>query len=91
MNRIHLNFQLRKDRVKTNGLYFIYLYANINGEVKYFTLNHAVTLKAWNEKKQEVSITFPNWNTINHDITPYRTKAEKMRIAADEENEMISL
>lgn len=91
MNRIHLNFQLRKDRAKTNGLYSIYLYANINGEVKYFTLNHAVTLKAWSEKQQEVSITFPNWNTINDDITRYRTKAEKMRIAADEENEMISM
>jgi site-specific recombinase XerD len=91
MNKVHIKFLLRKDRAKSNGLSPIYMYANINGKVKHFSLNHAVNTKAWNEKKQEVSVTFPNWNTINDDIARYRSKAEKMRIAADDADEMISL
>jgi site-specific recombinase XerD len=91
MNKIHIKFQLRKDRANKNGYYPIYLYANVNGTVRYFTLNHFVPLKAWNEKKQEVSVTFSNWNTINDDIARYRDKAVRMRIAADEAGEMISL
>jgi site-specific recombinase XerD len=91
MNKLHIKFQLRKDRPNTNGYYPIYLYSNVNGKVKYFTLNHFVSLKAWNEKKQEVSVTFQNWNTINDDIARYRDKAVRMRIAADEAGEMISL
>ena len=91
MNKIHLKFHLRIDRTKANGLYPIYLYANINGERKHFTINQSVSEKAWNVKKQEVSITFPNWSTINNDITRYRSKAEKIRITADEENEMVNM
>ena len=91
MNKIHIKFQLRKDRANKNGYYPIYLYANVNGKVKYFTLNHFVPLRAWNEKKQEVSLTFPNWNTINDDIARYRDKAVRMRIAADEADEMINM
>lgn len=91
MNKLHIKFQPRKDRANKNGYYPIYLYANVNGKVKYFTLNHFIPLKAWNEKKQEVSVTFPKWNTINDDIARYRDKALRMRIAADEASEMISL
>ena len=75
MNKLHIKFLLRKDRANTNGYFPIYFYANINGEVKYFTMNQFVPIKAWNEKKQEVSVTFPNWNTINYDIARYRDKA----------------
>ncbi len=45
----------------------------------------------WNQNKQEVYTTCPNWNTINADIARYRMKAEKLRIAADEEDELISV
>lgn len=91
MNKLHIKVQLRKDRTNKNGYYPIYLYANVNGKIRYFSLNHFVALKAWNEKKQEVSVTFPNWNTINDDIARYRDKAVRMRIAADEADEMISM
>jgi site-specific recombinase XerD len=91
MNKIHLKFHLRTDRSTSDGLYPIYLYANINGERKHFSLNHAVSIKAWNEKNQEVSTTFTNWSTINNDIARYRTKAEKIRIAADDQNEMVNM
>lgn len=91
MNKIHLKFHLRTDRANSDGLYPIYLYANINGERKHFSLNHAVTLKAWNEKNQEVSTTFVNWSTINNDIARFRAKAEKIRITADDQSEMVNM
>lgn len=91
MNKVHIKFKLRSDRSNSNGLYPIYMYANINGKVRYFSLNHSVPPKAWNEKKQEVSITVANWRTINDDISRYRSSAERLRIATDENNEMISL
>ncbi|MFA5973806.1 MAG: site-specific integrase [Lentimicrobiaceae bacterium] len=91
MNKIHLKFHLRTDRTTSDGLYPIYLYANINGERKHFSLNHAVTLKAWNVKNQEVSTTFINWSTINNDIARYRAKAEKIRISADDQNELVNM
>ncbi|MEI6059996.1 MAG: site-specific integrase [Bacteroidota bacterium] len=91
MNKIHLKFQLRTDRATAKGLYPIYLYANINGERKYFTINHKVSTKAWNSNKQEVSSTFANWSTINADIARYRAKADKIRIIADNENELVSM
>lgn len=91
MNKIHLKFQLRLDRPNINGHYPIYLHANINGERKYFSINHSVTEKEWNEKRQEVRTSHPDWNTINNDISRYRLKAEKFRNAADQEDEIISL
>jgi hypothetical protein len=91
MNRLHIKFHLRKDRSNSKGFYPIYLYANINHKVKHFSLGHFVPEKAWSEKKQEVSVTFPNWNTINDDISRYRSKAEKIRIAADSEDETINM
>jgi site-specific recombinase XerD len=45
----------------------------------------------WNQDKQEVYTRCPNWNTINADIARYRMKAEKLRIAADEDGELISV
>jgi len=91
MNKTHLKFQLRKDRANANGLYPIYLYANINGSVKYFSINHSVPEKAWNEKKQEVSTSHPLWQIINNDIARYRSKANQIRIDADSDDEKISL
>ena len=91
MNKIHLKFKLRTDRANANDTYPIYLYANINREVRYFTLNRLIPKNAWNEKRQEVRSSYPEWNLINDDISRYRTKAEEMRIASDKEDEMISM
>lgn len=91
MNKTHFKFQLRKDRAKANGLLTIYLYANINGAKKYFTINQSIPEKAWNEKKQEVSISFPKWQTINNDIARYRARAEQIRIAADQDDITINM
>lgn len=91
MNKLHIKIKLRKDRANKNGYFPLYLYANVNGKVKYFTLNHFVPQKAWIEKKQEISVTHPNWNTINDDIARYRSKAIQMRIAADVNDELINL
>lgn len=91
MNRIHLKFLLRSDRSNTKGTYPLHLYANINGDVKYFALNRLLPPNAWNEKRQEVRSSYPDWNLINDDISRYRAKAEEMRIAADKEEELISL
>jgi integrase/recombinase XerC len=82
---------LRKDRANVDGMYPIYLYANINGNVKYFTINHFIPQKAWNEKKQEVSTRCKNWNIINDDMARYRSRAEKIRIAADEAGDKVSV
>ncbi|MBK7031464.1 MAG: phage integrase SAM-like domain-containing protein [Bacteroidales bacterium] len=82
---------MRKDRANSDGCYPIYFYANINGQVKYFTLNHAIPEKVWNPKKQEVSITFPQWQTINNDLARFRSKAERIRIEADQEGLHINM
>ncbi|NVO21223.1 MAG: site-specific integrase [Bacteroidetes bacterium] len=79
------------DRSNVDRLYPIYLYANVNGKVKYFTTNHAVAEKAWNPKKQEVSGSYPNAQTINNDIARYRSWAEKIRIDADQDGANINL
>jgi site-specific recombinase XerD len=91
MNRIHLSFKLRTNRENVKGTYPLYLYANINKEVKFFTLNRFIPLSAWNEKRQEVRSSFKDWNLINDDISRYRAKAEEMRIAADKSEELISI
>lgn len=91
MNRIHLKFILRTDRANAEGSFPIYLYANINSERKSFTLNRFIPLSAWNEKKQEVRLSYPDWNLINDDISRFRIKAEEIRIAADMQEEQISL
>ena len=85
MNRIHLKFVLRTDRTNAEGTYPVYLYAKINGEIKNFTLKRFIPLNAWNEKRQEVRSSYPDWSLINDDISRYRAKAEEMRIAADKE------
>ena len=56
MNKTHLKFQLRSDHANANGLYPIYLYANINGKVKWFTTNHSLPEKAWNEKNRKSAL-----------------------------------
>mgnify|MGYP001225635351 CR=1 FL=1 len=91
MNKIHLKFQLRFDRSNANGHYPIYLHVNINGERKYFSINHSIPEKDWNEKRQEVRTSHPDWNTINNDIIRFRTKAERFRTAADQDDQAINL
>jgi len=91
MNRVHLKFVLRTDRTNAEGTYPVYLYASINSERKSFTLKRYIPLNAWNEKRQEVRISYKDWNLINDDISRFSTKAEKMRIAADKDEEMISI
>jgi site-specific recombinase XerD len=91
MNKIHLKFKLRTDRTNAVDTFPIYLYANINKEIKYFTLNRLIPKNAWNEKRQEVRSSYPDWNLINDDISRYRAKAEEIRIVADKDEEMISM
>jgi len=60
MNKIHLKFHLRVERANSDGLYPIYLYANINGERKNFTINRAIPENAWNQKIQEIRTSYPH-------------------------------
>ena len=91
MNKTHFNFQLRKNRINPNGYSPIYFYANVNGEKKYYSINHAVPENSWNQLKQEVKPNFADYQIINNDIALYRSKAEKIRFAADQEDEEISM
>ena len=79
------------DRGNAAGLYPIYFNATINGEIKHFTLKRSVPSDAWDELRQEVRSSYPDYQIINNDIALYRAKAEKMRMVADMEDEIMSL
>ena len=91
MNNTHFYFKLRKGRPTANGYDPIYFYANVNGALKRYSINHSVPESAWNPLRQEVKSTFKDYQLINNDISLYRSKAEKIRMAADQEDEIISL
>ncbi|MFK5879166.1 MAG: site-specific integrase [Flavobacteriaceae bacterium] len=76
MNRPHLAFKLRTDRPKKDGTYAIYLYANINGKVSYYSTNKSVKKKDWNKKDQVAKLSAPKWNDINTQLRIYMSKAE---------------
>ncbi len=79
------------DRAKEGGLCPIYLNATVNGSRKYFTIKRSVPAEAWDDRRQEVNSSFPDYQVINNDIALYRAKAEKMRMVADMEDEIMSL
>ena len=91
MNKTSFIFQLRMDRAKEGGLCPIYLNATVNGSRKYFTIKRSVPAEAWDDRRQEVNSSFPDYQVINNDIALYRAKAEKMRMVADMEDEIMSL
>lgn len=91
MNKTHIKFKLRADRANPKGDFQIYMYANVNGEVKYFSINRTVPESAWNQYAQEVKSSYPLWTLINNDIARYRSKAEEIRMDADKENDLISM
>jgi integrase/recombinase XerC len=55
----------------------IYLYANINGKLAWYSTNKSILPKYWNEKKQEVKAICPDWININSHIKLYLTKANE--------------
>jgi site-specific recombinase XerD len=77
MNRAHFALKLRKDRPKKDNTLGIYLYANINSKLSWYSTNHSVLEKQWNLDKQEVKSTVTNWSTINDDIHLFVDTAKK--------------
>ncbi|PKP33285.1 MAG: hypothetical protein CVT99_02195 [Bacteroidetes bacterium HGW-Bacteroidetes-16] len=77
MNRAHFALKLRKDRPKKDKTLGIYLYANINGKLSWYSTNHSILEKQWNLDKQEVKSTATNWSTINDDIHLFVDTAKK--------------
>jgi hypothetical protein len=68
MNRIHLKFVLYTVRTNAEGALRVYLFANINSESNYFSLNLLIPKNAWNKKRQEVRSLYPDRNLINADL-----------------------
>lgn len=75
MNRVHFSLKLRTDRPRTDGTVGIYLYANINGKLSWYSTNKAIKPNCWNKKKQEVKSSCPDWSTINSHISIYLKRA----------------
>lgn len=76
MNTAHFAFKLRKDRPKNDGTLAIYLYANINGKISWYTTNRAVTQSHWNDRKQEVRASAPDWKEINSHLHNFLVTAK---------------
>jgi len=90
MNRAHFDLKLRKDRPKKDGTYGIYLYANLNGKLAWYSTNHSVKEKEWNVNKQEVKAICTNWSDINSDIKLYKSKASDYLTECNLNNEIIT-
>ncbi len=88
MNRPHIAFKLRTDRPRKDGTFAIYLYANINGKVSYYTTNKSIKIKDWNKKGQEAKLSAPNWKDINTQLGKYMSKAKKYLQQCNINNEL---
>lgn len=77
MNRAHFALKLRKDRPRKDGSFGIYLYANINGKLSWYSTNISISQKCWNEKTQQIRSSCPNWNDLNNHINLYLSLAKK--------------
>ena len=75
MNRAHFALKLRKDRPRKDGSFGIYLYANINGKLSWYSTNKSIDVKYWNERNQEVKSSGQEWSSINSHINIFLTKA----------------
>lgn len=75
MNRYQIKLKIRNGKKNVDGTFMIYLYANINGEVKFLTTGHKVNIKHWNQAKEQVSSLADNWSTINSDINVLKNTA----------------
>ncbi len=82
---------MRADSTRKNGTSSLYLYANINGKRKYYSLRKSVLEKHWNEERQEVSSKCDNWHIINRTIKDYISKAEDLAARANLDNRIIKL
>lgn len=76
MNNAHFALKLRKDRPRKDGTLSIYLYANINGKISWYSTNKSINEKHWHEKNQAVRSSGPDYVSINSDISIYLTKAK---------------
>jgi len=91
MNTTHFKVILRTDTTKKDGTSSLCLYANINGVRKNYSLHKSILSKYWNEPKQEVSATCPDWNIINSTIQDYLNKAKEFALYANIERRTIKL
>jgi len=91
MNTTQFIVKLRADSTRKNGTSSLYLYANVNGKRKYYSLHKSVLEKHWNEEKQTVSSLCDNWNIINRTIKDYIGKAEDLAARANLDNRIIKL
>ena len=76
MNRAHFSLKLRKDRPRKDGSFGIYLYANINGKLSWYSTNKSIKVKYWNERNQEVKSSGPEWISINSHISIFLATAK---------------
>jgi len=91
MNKTHFRIQLRTDQINSDGSQMLRLYARINGKAKYYSLNKSVLAKHWNEKKQEVFMSCPDWLDIKKLIKDFLGKSESLVSRANYENEVIKI
>jgi len=91
MNTTQFLIKLRADSTRKDGTSSLYLYANINGKRKYYSLRKSVLEKYWNEGKQEVSSRCDNWDIINRKIKDFISKAEDLAARANLDNRIIKL
>ena len=91
MNTTQFIIKLRADSTRKDGTSSLYLYANINGKRKYYSLRKSVLEKYWNEEKQVVSSRADNWDKINRTIKDFKNKAEDLATRANLDNRIIKL
>ncbi|MEI6062917.1 MAG: site-specific integrase [Bacteroidota bacterium] len=91
MNSTQFTVKLRADSTRKDGTSSLYLYANINGKRKYYSLRKSILPKYWNEEKQEVNSRCDNWHIINRKIKDYISKAEDLTARANLDNRIIKL
>lgn len=89
MNKAHFALKLRTDRKNIDGSCSIFLYANVNGKVKYFTTNCTAFEDQWNLNKQEVYAKASNWVHTNAIIKNFRSCAEEFVRKANLSNKRI--
>lgn len=90
MNTAHFKLIIRTDRKNIDGQCGIYLYANVNGQKKYFTTKKYIRPEHWNPKKQEVKSTAPNFQDTNETIQLFLNKARTWINKANFEDKAVS-
>lgn len=91
MNTTHFRFELRTKTIKSDGSCTIFLYANVNGERKYYSLHYSILPDFWNKAKQCVYAKCDNWHKINNTIDTYRSRADQLKLYADLDNRVLKI